>query len=55
MSAKKLGRFAGLVLMLAALIGGVGTAGQAAEPNSAGAHRAQPATTLASQGDIVWD
>jgi hypothetical protein len=53
MSAKRLGRFAGLVFVLAAVIGGVVTTASAEH----GAGGAVAATTVqaAQLGDIIWE
>jgi len=51
MSARKLGRFAGLVFVLAAFIGGAAAA--SAEHGTAGAKAEQ--AVIALQGDLVWD
>jgi len=51
MSARKLGRFAGLVFVLAAFIGG--TAATSAEYGPAGAETTQSVSAL--QSDINWD
>lgn len=51
MSARKLGRFAGLVFVLAALVGGVAAPASAAASSTAQASSATQAATL---GDVVW-
>lgn len=51
MSARKLGRFAGLVFVLAAFIGGA--AATNAEYGTAGAEAVQ--SVVAWQGDVHWD
>jgi hypothetical protein len=52
MSARKLGRFAGLVFVLAAVFGGIGIAGTAHDSQ---ASTAATATVQSSQLSIEWD
>ncbi|RZU51921.1 hypothetical protein EV385_3758 [Krasilnikovia cinnamomea] len=51
MSARKLSRFAGLVFVLAALLGGAGAATLAAEHGTGGS---ATAATQQLAGDTVW-
>jgi hypothetical protein len=52
MSARKLSRFAGLVFVLAAILGGVGAASAVVEHETGGS--AIAAATQFSASDIVW-
>ena len=55
MSARKLGRFAGLVFVLAALIGGTGAASASAEHGTGGSSATASATaTNLSLIDTIW-
>jgi hypothetical protein len=52
MSARKLGRLAGLVFVLATLFGGVGVASQVAEHETGGSLAAS--TVQMIDGEVVW-
>lgn len=52
MSARKLSRLAGLVFVLAAIVGGVGAVSSSAQHGSGVS--ASSATTQSIPGDVVW-
>ena len=56
MSARKLSRFAGLVFVLAAFLGGVGAAAEGAKHGTGGSNDSAAVVTAASAfgPDIIW-